>query len=98
MMSIIIARFWPVLIPLALYIFWHELRKRKARKAGEKAAKFHEGPWLMTLSAALVIGVLCMLWYGALAEKNTEVRYTPPYVAEDGSVVHGEFAPLETDQ
>ena len=91
MLRLLLLRFWPALIPLALYLIWHELRKRKSRRMGQEPARMVEGPWLWAVSAALMIAVGMMLFYGFTAERRTDVAYEPPQVNEQGDIVRGHF-------
>lgn len=98
MFSAIIIRFWPVFIPVLLYLVWHEVRKRKARKAGDEPAHIAEGPWVSVLLATLALAVVCVLWFGFTVEKRTDVQYQPPQM-KDGQLTHGRFtSPKQGDE
>lgn len=91
-MGSLLYRFWPVLIPILAYLLWHEVRRRKARKAGETPARIHEGPWLLTLGASLVIAVACVFGFALTTDSRTDVSYEPAHII-DGQVVKGHLEP-----
>ena len=86
--------FWPVLAPLALYLLWYFLLRRRARRAGERAPHPLSGPWFLTLLAMTGIAALCFFYWGwnesATGEKG---RYVPARIGEDGRIIPGHIAP-----
>ncbi len=96
MIKLLIYRFWPVLLPIILYLVWHELRKKKAKKQGQPPAEIHEGPWLAALLASLVIAIGCVLWFALTTESHNNVSYHPAYI-EDGKIIRGYTKPRENN-
>ena len=52
--------FWPVLIPITLYVLWF-LWARHEVEEGQDPLKWTEGPWLITLVATFLIALLCFI-------------------------------------
>jgi hypothetical protein len=88
-MGLFLFRFWPVLIPLLVYVLWLEIVGRKAVKAGQPRLLFREGPWYWLVLATLGTALLCFLWLGATIE-NKKGTYVPPHM-ENGVMVPGEI-------
>lgn len=86
-MALFLFRFWPVLIPLIVYLLWHHHMRKKARKAGEPEPRFRDGPWFWAVLASLLIGMVCFLVLGLSAERRTG-NYIPPHM-ENGVLVPG---------
>lgn len=87
-MTAILIRFWPVLIPLVIYIIWHDSQRRKALKAGETPKRMKEGPWQLMLLSTVVLAVGCMVWFLLTTESHTNMAYQPAQII-DGKLVHG---------
>lgn len=60
-MALFLFRFYPVLIPLLLYLVWLNIVRRRARKSGEPIPEFRDGPVFLLLVSSLLIGILCFL-------------------------------------
>ncbi|MCH2546962.1 MAG: hypothetical protein MK052_05080 [Alphaproteobacteria bacterium] len=92
MLKLLVVRFWPVFIPVLLYLLWLYLARRKADKNGEKKPTFFEGPWLWTLVATLALAVGAFMILGAVSnDGNTSGKYVP------ARVVDGEIIPAHTE-
>ena len=90
-MALFLLRFWPVLIPLIIYLIWMLRVRRKARKAGEPIPHFREGPWFWAVVASMALGILIFLFFG-LSHESVKGEYTPPHM-ENGKIVPGQVAP-----
>ena len=84
-MGLFFLRFWPVLIPLVVYLVWLEHVGRKAKKAGKIPPHFCDGPWYWLVLASLVIGIGCLLVLGNSMDGN-KGPYIPPHM-KDGQMV-----------
>lgn len=87
MIRLILLRFWPVFLPLLIYIAWHRLRVRTAVKRGLPVPRFRDGPLYWTVLSSLGIAILCFLWMGAHIESE-KGDYVPPAM-KDGVIVPG---------
>lgn len=86
-MGIFLLRFWPVLLPFLVYIFWMMRVRRHARKAGEAVPDFREGPWFWAVVATLLVALLLFLILG-LSHSANQGEYTPPHM-ENGHIIPG---------
>ncbi|MBY0407592.1 MAG: hypothetical protein K2Q01_07860 [Rickettsiales bacterium] len=87
-MGLFLFRFWPVLLPLVVYVLWLKLAGRREEKAGRPRPRFSEGPLYWLLFSMLGVAVLCFLFLGATME-GQKGEYVPPHV-ENGVMVPGE--------
>jgi hypothetical protein len=87
-MGLFLLRFWPVLIPLLIYLFWLTHVGWKAKKAGNTPPHFRDGPWYWVVLASLLIGIGCLVVLGASAE-GTKGPYVPPHM-KDGQLIPGQ--------
>lgn len=88
-MSLFLFRFWPVLIPLAVYLLWWETVARKAVREGRPRPHFREGPLFRLVLAMLVVAILCFLFLGARMDE-VKGEYVPPHM-ENGVMVPGQI-------
>lgn len=93
MLKLLITRFWPVLLPLALYLAWLAYARRKAGKKGEDKPGFFEGPWLWPTMASLVLFICAFLWLG-LTQEPVDGLYVPAHM-QDGKLVPAQTIPRE---
>ena len=91
MLKILVTRFWPVLLPLVLYLVWLAYARRKAGKAGEKKPEFFDGPWLWPTMASLALTIGAFLWLG-LSQEPVNGTYIPAHVV-DGKLVPAQTIP-----
>lgn len=91
MLKILITRFWPVLLPLALYLVWLAHARRKAGKSGEEKPGFFDGPWWLPTMASLGLVIVAFLWLGFSQEPVNGI-YIPAHV-EDGRLVPAQTIP-----
>jgi hypothetical protein len=87
MIRLILFRFWPALLPLVIYFFWHRASVRRAKKENKPAPHFRDGPVYWTVLASLLIAVLCFVVMGVELEPQ-KGDYIPP-VVKDGAIVPG---------
>lgn len=95
-MLMILARFWPVLVPVVLYLIWHEIRNRKAVKAGDERRPLHDGPWRWMVSATVALAFGLVLWFGLTEEPRTHTGYQPAKI-HDGKLLPGQFVPQNNE-
>jgi hypothetical protein len=92
-MALFLFRFYPVLLPLLLYLLWHWAAVRRARKNGSPIPRFRDGPIFTLLMASLGMAALCFLALGfSAAENHNKGSYIPPHI-EDGKVIEGQVRP-----
>jgi hypothetical protein len=89
-MRFLLLKIWPALLPVALYVLWLLLRRRKAKRAGEDLPTLLSGPWLQTLGVALLLATISLFYLGLSAEKNAGAAYTPKKF-ENGKLIDGEL-------
>jgi hypothetical protein len=92
-MGLFLFRFWPVIIPLVLYMLWLRSTQKRAVKNGEEPPHFRDGPLYWLAFATLGMGVLCFFWLGVTID-NTKGEYVPPHV-ENGVMVPGKIKERE---
>lgn len=85
MLKLIIFRFWPVFIPVILYLLWRVLRKRKGEEASPIVDERKHWFWVAVASLALLI--ISFLIFGLTTRPNEGV-YEPARV-EDGKLIPG---------
>lgn len=88
MLRLLLLRFWPVLIPLLLYILWLALRRRRARKNEEDIPGWLDGPWMWAVAASFILLILGFLILGIWGEGADIGQYTPARV-ENGRIIDG---------
>lgn len=87
-MALFLLRFWPIFIPLFVYILWMIFVRRKAKKSGAPVPHFGEGPKFWTLVASLALAIGMFLVFGFSHERNSG-DYIPPHM-ENGKIISGE--------
>lgn len=93
MLKILFIRFWPVFLPLLLYLAWLAFARRKAGKAGAEKPGFFDGPWLVPVMATMGLAIAAMLYLGLSAEE-VQGSYIPAH-QEDGRLVPAQIVPEE---
>lgn len=86
-MGLFLFRFWPVIVPLLLYMLWMRRVRHLARKAGEEPPHFRDGPLYWLAASMLAVAALCFFALGVAMEERTGT-YVPPRV-EDGKMIPG---------
>lgn len=86
-MALFLFRFWPVLIPLLVYLVWMRKVQDRARVAGQPIPRFRDGPWFKAVVASLITGIAIFLFFG-LTQKSVKGDYIPPRL-EGGKIVEG---------
>ncbi len=87
MIKLIILRFWPALIPLAIYVGWLVYLKKRA-KSKEVPPEMYRTPlyWSLILSAFLIVA--SFVFFGMSMEPNRGEHYVPPRY-ENNTLVPG---------
>jgi len=88
-MGLFILRFWPVLIPLLVYVIWMISVRNRAKKIGATLPRFRDGPWFWAVVASLLVAVVMFLWIG-LNHPENRGDYVPPHM-ENGKLVPGKI-------
>lgn len=83
--------FWPVFIPLLLYVAWQTRRRRHAHRRGEDKPNWLDGPWYWAVLATLALAIVVFLWWG-FGSDAAQGKYIPPHL-ENGAVVPGHVTP-----
>ena len=78
-MALFLFRFYPVLVPLLLYLSWLYIVRRRALKNGGVLPRFRDGPIFWLLMASLVIAVLCFITLGFSID-GQKGNYQPPHM------------------
>lgn len=82
-MALFLFRFYPVLLPLIIYLLWLYFVRHRASKKGEPLPKFSDGSIFWLLMSSLLIAVLCILFLAVSVDKNgNKGSYQPPYMEE----------------
>jgi hypothetical protein len=87
MIRFIIFRLWPAFLPLLVYIIWHRLKVRQAKKDGLPPPHFRDGPIYWVVLACLGLAAASFIFFGAEMEERKGV-YVPPMM-RDGKLVPG---------
>ncbi|MBI1237049.1 MAG: hypothetical protein GC188_10245 [Alphaproteobacteria bacterium] len=90
-MGLFLFRFWPVLIPLLVYLIWHAYTRRKALKSGQTPPRFRDGPWFWIVLLSLGTGFACFVSVAMMTEPQ-KGDYQPPHM-ENGVLVPGRVVP-----
>ena len=82
MLKLIISKFWPVLIPILIFLIWQffilpRVKTNKDRKA--LMAKY-----LLTISILIILIISLLLFF--LKESAHKTRYYQPATIEDGKI------------
>lgn len=95
MLKILLIRFWPVFLPLLIYLAWLAFARRKAGKKGEKKPNFFDGPWLWPSIATMGLAIACLLYLG-LAGDAIDGRYIPAH-QENGKLIPAQIVPKDAE-
>ena len=87
MLRFLLTKFWPALIPIALYLLWYGYKKYHAKKTGE-VIRITDGPWLITLLSAMALAAAGFIWLGFSGENTGPASYQPA-IMQDGKIVDG---------
>ena len=88
MLKLLLLRFWPALIPVALYVVWRVIRRKKAdADIIEVKETNDEGKWWwITLLSSLAIALIMLAFIAFETQPRDFGDYNPPKVV-DGQVV-----------
>lgn len=78
-------RFWPILLPLVLYLIWMMRQRARARRNGQPVPALRDGPVGWTLAATFMALVLCFIWTMLMADPLAGT-YIPAHM-ENGVIV-----------
>lgn len=92
MLRLLVTRFWPVLVPILLYVAWLWYARRKAAKAGAVSPGFFDGPWLWAVTASLLLCIGGFIMLGLTLEGQGEGKYVPAKLVGD-TIVPGHVEP-----
>jgi len=86
MLKMLLIRFWPVWIPLILYLLWWYVKLLRAKKQDETAPRIQDGPWLWTVVITLVLAIVMFFWLGLSQHSESSTQYKPAQI-KDGKIV-----------
>jgi H+/Cl- antiporter ClcA len=77
MLKLLLLRFWPIWLPLALYLLWWYVQLLRAKRRDDVAPRLQDGPWLWTVMASLGMAIIMFLWLGLSMEATPSGNYQP---------------------
>jgi len=90
-MGRLLIELWPVVLPVALFLCWRWLQRRRAKKHGHPLPRYTEGPWFWVWVSTLVIAIGCfILWW--VESPKLEGVYVPAHM-ENGVLVPSRVEP-----
>lgn len=89
MLRMIIADFWPIILPLTFYLGYMFAKRRKAKKKGEEIPPFLKGHMFWVVIVTMILAILCFFVLG-LSNKPVEGVYDPAHLV-DGKMVPGKI-------
>lgn len=92
-MRLILLRFWPVLLPILLYLAWLAYARRKAGKENREKPGFTDGPWLWPTASTLLLLIGVFIWLGTSADP-VDGTYVPAQL-KDGQLIPSRIDPDE---
>ena len=87
MIRFLLTKFWPALIPIALYLLWYSYRRYRTCKTDE-VVRLKDGPWMLTLLTAMGLVAAGFLWVGIAGENTGPATYKPA-IMQNGEIVDG---------
>ncbi len=92
-MALFLFRFYPVLLPLIIYLLWLYFVRRRARKKGDLLPQFRDGSIFWLLMSSLLIAVLCFLFLAFSVDRDVNKgSYQPPHM-EDKKLIPAQVKP-----
>lgn len=80
-MALFLFRFYPVLLPLILYLLWFYFIRRRAMKKGEELPKFSDAPIFLLLMSSFIIAIICFIFLAlSINENSHKGSYQPPHM------------------
>lgn len=80
-------KFWPVWIPLGIYLLWRMAVLNEAKKRGVKPPPVTRGPIFTAIFATFAMIILCFLALG-FSEEASDALPVVPHL-ENGKIVGG---------
>jgi hypothetical protein len=80
MLSLLFARFWPILIPLGFYVLWLWVMSRRSGEDRKRVAEHLKGAllfWAVLVTVVLMIG--SFIWWGVSQNGENDEAYSPAY-------------------
>lgn len=90
-MALFLFRFYPVFIPLIVYLLWLFIVRRKARKQDKPLPSFYDGKVYWVVISSLLIGIVCFLWLAFSIDGN-KGKYIPSHF-ENGKMIPSQILP-----
>lgn len=88
MLKVLITKFWPVLIPIAAYLIWLAVMRRRA-EAGKELPKFGDGPFKHLIVSIIIVSIACFIWLFYSID-NYGGEYVKGHM-EKGEYIRGHF-------
>lgn len=79
-MALFLFRFYPVLLPLIVYLLWFYLVRQRARKKGGEPPKFSDAPVFLLLMSSFIIAIICFLFLALSIDSGSKGNYEPPHM------------------
>jgi formate-dependent nitrite reductase membrane component NrfD len=87
----VIIELWPALLPALLFVLWHHLQVRKAKKYNSPSPLLKDGPWFTITLMSIGIAIACLLAFG-VTQEHTKGEYVPAQL-ENGALKDGSIRP-----
>jgi len=87
----VILELLPALLPALLFMLWHHLQVRKAKKNNEPSPLLKDGPWFIITLISVAIAITCLFAFG-LSQEHTKGEYKPAQF-ENGTLKDGSIRP-----
>ncbi len=83
-MALFLFRFYPVLLPLILYLLWFYLVRSRALKTGKEPPKFSDAPIFLLLMSSFIIAIICFIVLGfSVVDDSKKGVYQPSHMEGD---------------
>lgn len=89
MLRMLMADFWPIILPLVFYLGYMFAKRRRAKRKGEEIPPFLKGHAFWVIVATMAVAIACFVALG-LSSKPLEGVYDPAHL-QDGKMVPGKI-------